>query len=100
MHLSGISVSLRPFVSRKPGRREISSRFPISRSKKRTWISQRKRSESEPFHRKGELLVRRSRDGDVNLLKLTPPEPAPKAAQKSEGPEKNPSSLQNPGLSP
>ena len=53
---------------------------------------------------KGEILVRRARNGDVNLLTLTPPAPAPETRPKnhpgSQRPEGNLPSLKNPGSSP
>ena len=89
--LSGISVSLSALRLKKADEKGDFLKIPLLSVNETDLDLTGKALRIGTFStRKGEILVRRSRNGDLNLLKLIAPAPAPKGPFKKQGPMKKP----------
>ena len=96
VNLSGISFMLNALRLRKAGETQDFLKIPnLSIKETDADLTKRELKIGSFSTQKGELVVKRSKNGEVNLLKLVPPAPAPggpskkvKAADKPMNPEK------------
>ena len=99
INLSGTSVTLQALRLRKPGEKQDFVKVPnFSVSETDVDLPKKELTIGNLSSEKGELLIKRLSNGDLNLLTLTPPASAPKEPPKKLKADEKPAQPEKPWL--